>query len=121
MIKNIRYKWFSDYNCFEYKKCEVENKILYTTVLVTTSFLNTKISGVENKTPNHDKWITTPEFNKLPAEKFPARLKQGNLIGKSDFDNKLTRFTRKITSNKRQYLEVQKKLNSRITNDYNFS
>ena len=96
MIKNIRYKWFSDYNCFEYKKCEVENKILYTTILVTTSFLNTKINGVENKTPNHDKWITTPEFNKLPTEKFAARLKQVNLIGKSDFDNKLTRLLEKL-------------------------
>ena len=39
---------------------------------------------------------------------------------KTDFDNKLTRFNRKITSNKTKYLEVEKKLNSLITNYYNF-
>ena len=87
--------------------------------LVTTTVLNTKISEVENKIPNHDKYITTPEFNKLTAENFTARLKQANLVTKTDFDNKLTSFNRKITSNKTKYLEVQKKLNSLIT--YNFS
>ena len=39
---------------------------------------------------------------------------------KTDFDNKLTMFNRWITSNKRKHLEVQKKLNSLITKDYNF-
>ena len=39
---------------------------------------------------------------------------------KTDFGKKLTSFYRKITSNKTTYLEVQKKLNSLITNDYNF-
>ena len=39
---------------------------------------------------------------------------------KNDFDNKLTTFNRKITSNKTKYLEVQKKVNSLITKDYNF-
>ena len=28
---------------------------------------------------NHDKYITTPEFNKLIAENFAARLAQANL------------------------------------------
>ena len=31
---------------------------------MTTTVLNTKIS-VENKIPNHDRDVTTPEFNKL--------------------------------------------------------
>ena len=88
---------------------------------MTTAVLNTKISEVENKIPNHDKYITTPEFNKLTAENFTARLKQANLVTKTDFDKKLTSFNRKITSNKTKYLEVQKKLNSLITSDYNFS
>ena len=39
---------------------------------------------------------------------------------KTDFDKKLTRFNRKTTSNKTKYLEVQKKLRSPITIDYNF-
>ena len=39
---------------------------------------------------------------------------------KNDFDNKLTSFNRQITSNKTKHLEVQIKLNSIITKDYNF-
>ena len=39
---------------------------------------------------------------------------------KTDFDKKLTNFHGKITSNKTKYIEVQKKLNSLITSDYNF-
>ena len=61
---------------------------------------NTKSSEIEKKITNHDndKYITTPEFNKLTAEKFDARLAQVNLasendiaalVRKSDFDDKL--------------------------------
>ena len=71
------------------------------------------------KIPNHDKYITTPEFNKLSAESIAARLKQVNLLTKTDSDNKLTSFNKRITSNKTKHLEVQKKANSLITNDYN--
>ena len=35
---------------------------------MATIVLNTKITEVENKIPNHDKHITTPEFNKLTTE-----------------------------------------------------
>ena len=37
--------------------------------MMTTVF-NTKISEVENKYPDHAKFITTPELNKLLAENF---------------------------------------------------
>ena len=37
---------------------------------------------------NHDKHITTPEFNTLAADVFNARLAQPNLITKTDFDAK---------------------------------
>ena len=94
------------------KISEVENKIPNTSNLVATTVLNTKISEVENKIPNHDKYITTPEFKKLTAENFAARLKQGDLVNKTDFDNKPTSFNRQITSNKTKHLEVQNKLNS---------
>ena len=40
---------------------------------------------------------------------------------KTNFDKKLTSFNKKITTNKTKYLEMQKKLNSLITNYYNFS
>ena len=82
------------------KISEVENKIPNTSNLVATTVLNTKISEVENKIPNHDKYITTPEFKKLTAENFAARLKQGDLVNKTDFDNKPTSFNRQITSKK---------------------
>ena len=75
---------------------------------MTTTVLNTKISEVENKIPNHDKYITTPEFNKLTAESFAARLKQADLVNKTDFDNKRASFNKRITSNKIKHLEVRK-------------
>ena len=102
------------------KISKVENKIPNTNSLVTATALNTKLSSVENKIPNHDKYITTLEFNKLTAESFAARLKQADLVNKTDFDDKLTSFNRGITLNKTKHLEVQKKLNSLITKDYNF-
>ena len=74
--------------------------------------MNTNISNIKNKIPNHDKYITTPEFNKLTAKNFTARLKQVNIVTKTHFDKKLTSFNTKITSNKTKYIEVQKKLNS---------
>ena len=72
-----------------------------------------------NEVENETTPITTPEFNKLTAENFTARLKQANLVTKTDFDKKLTSFNRKITSNKTKCLDVEKKLSSQITNDYN--
>ena len=100
------------------KISEVENKMLNTSNLVTTTVLNTKISEVDDKIPDNSKYITTQEFNKLMAENFVARLKQADLVSKTDFDNKLTSFNRQITSNKTKHLEVQKKLNSLITKHY---
>ena len=91
-----------------------------TSSLVTTTVLNTKISEAGNKIPDNSKYITTQEFNKLTAENFEARLKQDDLVNKNDFDIKLTSFNRRTTSNKTKHLEVQKKLNSLITRDYNF-
>ena len=37
---------------------------------MATTALNTKISDVENKIPNHHKYITTPKFNKITVENF---------------------------------------------------
>ena len=41
-------------------------------------------------------------------------------MSKTDFDNKLTGFNRKITSSQTTYLEVLKKLDRLTTKDYNF-
>ena len=90
-----------------------------TSNLKTTTGLKTKISEVENKNFNSNN-ITTHEFNKVRAENFAARLKQADLVNKADFDNNLTSFNKRITSNKTKYLGVQKKLGSLITKSYNF-
>ena len=45
---------------------------------MTATVFNAKMCKVENKIPHHGKYITTSEFNKLEAEIFTARLKQGN-------------------------------------------
>ena len=67
---------------------------------------NTKITELEKKLTdhNHDKYITTPEFNTLAADVFNARLAQANLIAKTDFDAKLSSLNRKITSSKSKHL-----------------
>ena len=36
---------------------------------------------------HHDKYITTPKFNKLTGENYAARLVQANLSSKSDIAN----------------------------------
>ena len=99
------------------KVSKVENKIPNTTHLVTTNVLNSKISEVENEIPDNSKYITTREFNKLTAENFAAILKQANLVKKTDFDNKLTSFNKRITSNETKHLGVEKKINS-LTSKY---
>ena len=58
---------------------------------------------------NHDKYITTPEFNTLAAAVFNARLPQANVITKTDFDAKLSSLNRKITPNKAKHLLVENK------------
>ena len=64
---------------------------------------NTKAAEIEKKITNHDhaKHITTQELNKLMEKNFQERLKQANLVSKTDFDSKLITFSREITSNKK--------------------
>ena len=64
----------------------VENKIPNVNSLVKKANYDTKINELEKKLTyhNHDKYITTPEFNTLAASVFNARLAQANLITKTD-------------------------------------
>ena len=73
------------------KKIQKE-KIPDISSLVNTAVVNTKISAVVNKISGHVKYkyITTQEFKRLIAENFTERLKQANLLNKTDFDNELT-------------------------------
>ena len=62
---------------------------------------NTKISEIGNKITtdhDHDKYITTQEFNRLTSENFTARLKQVNFASKNDIVNfvKKTSFGEKL-------------------------
>ena len=78
----------------------VENKMPDVSNPVKKTDYNTKMK-IEKKITdhNHDK-ITTPEFNKLTAENFGARLAQANLVTKADFDNKLINFIMELTRTK---------------------
>ena len=87
---------------------------------MTTPVLNTKLGEVEEKIPDHAKYIITQKLFKLTAENVRARFKQANLVSRTDYDKKLIGFFRNITSNKTKYLEVQVKLNSLTIKDYNF-
>ena len=81
----------------------VENKILDLCSLVKKN-----VSSFENKVShhNHDKYITTPEFNILAAMVFNARLTQASLVTKTDFDVKLQSLNKKINSSKTKNLLV---------------
>ena len=75
---------------------------------------------------DHDKYITTPEFNKLKAENFAARLAQVNLASKShianfvkkiNFDDKLKNLNKKIISKKTKHLLVENEFKTLQTSD----
>ena len=97
----------------------VENKIPNVTNLVKKTDYNTKRNEIANKIAtdhDHDKYITTQEFNKFTSENFTARLKRANLASKNDianfvkkkpdFDNKL----KGVISNKNELNELLKKV-----------
>ena len=92
----------------------VENKIPDVSSLVNKTYYNTKISEIEDKVNdhNHDKYITTPEFNILAARVFNARLAQADLITKINFDAKLKKKKNceRVASNKRKHLLVHNEL-----------
>ena len=95
----------------------VENKIPNVNLVKKTDY-NTKINEIEKKITDHDhnKYITTPEFNQLTAKTFAARFAQANLVSKNDianfvnktdFDNKLLSFNKRIKSNKTKHVLVE--------------
>ena len=97
----------------------VENKIPNVGNLVKETDYDTQVNEIAKKITDHkhDKYITTPEVNKLTAENFAARLAQANLVTKKDFDDKLINLNRKITSNKTKHLIVENELKKLKTFD----
>ena len=82
---------------------------------------NTKITEIEKKlTHNHDKYITTPEFNTLAASVFNARLAQANLVTKTDFDNSVSCLDSKIDTNKTKNESIENKFKKLKTFDSSY-
>ena len=100
----------------------IENKIPSTNNLVKKTDYKAKITEMENKITNHkhDEYITTPEFNKLAADAFNARIAQANLITKTDFDARLSRLNRKITKNIPDHVLVKNELNKLKPFDFGY-
>ena len=100
----------------------VENKIRSVSNLVKKTDYNTKITEIEKKLTdhNHDKCITTREFNTLAVDVFNARLAQANLIIKTDFDAKLPSLNRKITANKTKNLHAENEFKKLKTFDSSY-
>ena len=100
----------------------VENKIRDASSLVNKTNYNTKITETEKKLTNHnhDKYITTPEFNTLAVDVFNARLARENLVTKTDFDAKLSSINRKTTSNKTKHVLVENELKKLKTFDSSY-
>ena len=91
----------------------VENKIPDVRSLVKKTDYNTKISDIEKKITDHDheKYITTPEFNTMAASTFNAILAaQTDLIRKPEFDAKLKSVSDRVTLNKSKHLLVENEL-----------
>ena len=68
----------------------VESKIPSVSNLVKKTDYNTKTTKIENKlnNHNHDRYITTPEYNTLAPDVFNARLKQADFGEKKKTEQK---------------------------------
>ena len=91
----------------------VENEIPYVSSLVKRTDYNTKISEIENKVNdhNHEKYITTPEFDTMAATVFNARLAvQTDLIRKPELDFKLKSVSDRVTKKKTKHLLIENEL-----------
>ena len=73
-------------------------------VLLKKTDYDTKALENENKlnNHNHDKYITTPQFNTSAVDVFNARLAQVNLVTKTIFDNTVSSLNSKIAKIKQK-------------------
>ena len=89
----------------------LENKIFSINNLVKKTY-DTIVTEIEKELAdhNHDKYISTTEFNKLATDAVNARIAQANVVKKTDIDNKLLDLNRKIVSNKAKDISFAKEL-----------
>ena len=78
-------------------------------VLLKKTDYDTTVTEIENKlnNHNHDKYITTPEFNTLAADVFNARLARIYLVSKTVFDNTVSSLDSKIAENKTKNKSIE--------------
>ena len=83
---------------------------------------DTKITEIENKlnNRNHDKYISTPEFNTLAADVFNARLSRANLVTKTNFDDSVSSINNKIAENKTKNESIENELKKLKTLDLGY-
>ena len=96
----------------------VENKIPVSSLVKKLDY-NTKVTEIKNKLNdhNHDKYITTPEFNSLATNVFNASLAQVNLITKTNFDTTVSSLDSKIAGNKTKNKSIEDELKKLKTFD----
>ena len=80
----------------------IDNKIPSVSSLAKKTDYNAKITEIENRlnNHNHEKYMTTPEFNTVAADVFNARLARANLVAKTNFDSSVLILNNKIVANK---------------------
>ena len=88
MVKHSKVSKYYETDCSS--STADENKIPNVSNLVKKLDYNSKISEIENKITglNHDKYISAPDFNRLTTESFAPRLKQANLVNKTNSKHK---------------------------------
>ena len=98
----------------------VENKISNVSGLVNKANYDIKISELEKKLTdhNHDKYITTPEFNTLAADAFNTRSAKTNLIKKADFNTRMSSIENKIAENKSKNVSIEDKLKKKLGENF---
>ena len=84
----------------------VENIIPDVSSLVTKLNYNAKINEIASK------YITTADYNKFTKDIVDNSIKSKNLVTKTEFDAKLQDISKRITSNKSEFLLVENELKS---------
>ena len=77
--------------------------------LVENTDYDTKISATEKKLTyhNHDKYITTREFNKFATYVLDTQLPRGNFLTKANVDNKLKSSIKKLTQTRQNIYSLK--------------
>ena len=99
------------------KLMKLRTKIPDTSGLVSTTVLNTKIGEVESKIPCVSGFVKKIDYdakikdcNKFTSDILGVKVKQKELVNKSDINKKPINSNKKVTSNKTKHIEADKKL-----------